>query len=63
MTVFLNDPRFEGECWNGMTEMDWFIIFWIELLMFVMLIINYNNVISYIFVIDKLSNCNDSLFC
>jgi hypothetical protein len=46
-----------------MTEIDWFIIFWTELLMFVILIINYNNVISYIFVIDKLSNCNDSLFC
>jgi hypothetical protein len=30
MIVFLNDPRFEGECWNGMAEMGWIGIEWLE---------------------------------
>jgi hypothetical protein len=30
MTVFFNDSRFEGECWNGMAGMDWIEMEWLE---------------------------------
>jgi hypothetical protein len=30
MIVFLNDPRFEGECWNEMAGMGWVGMEWLE---------------------------------
>jgi hypothetical protein len=30
MTVFLNNSRFERECWNGMTGMGWVEMEWLK---------------------------------